>query len=250
MESGEERNSALADVFLCVVCPMANEAETAQRFVDEVLEQCNGTRATVLIAVLDRASTDNTRELLEEHARNEPRLRVIWAPENRSVAEAYIRGYREALALQPDWILEIDAGFSHQPNEIPRLLAKMTEGYDCVFGSRFCDGGSISESSFSRYWLSYGGTLVSNVLLGTKLRDMTSGFQLFTRAALQMILHRGIQSRGPFFQTEMKTYCRNLRVVEVPISYRAASHGVRGAALGDAWRNLSRLFRMRLAGTL
>lgn len=227
---------------------MANEGDNAIAFVDAVLEQCRGSRETVFLAVLDRACKDNTRELLEQHARNVPELRVVWAPENRCVVDAYVRGYQEALALSPDWVLEIDAGFSHQPADIPALIEKMSEGYDCVFGSRFCAGGSISDSSRMRYCISYGGTVLTNALLGTKLRDMTSGFQLFTRQALSMVLERGIESRGPFFQTEMKTHCRRLAIAEVPIHYRSASHAVGQKALGDALRNLSRLVRLRIAG--
>ncbi len=171
---------------------------------------------------------------------------MVWAPENRGVVDAYVRGYCEALALQADWILEIDAGFSHQPSDIPSFFEKMTEGYDCVFGSRFCPGGSLTDSSRKRFWISWGGTFLTNLLLGTKLHDMTSGFQLFTRSALQMVLDRGIKSRGPFFQTEMKTYCRHLRIAEVPIHYRAASHAVGRKAIVDAVSNLWRLFQLRL----
>jgi dolichol-phosphate mannosyltransferase len=131
---------------------------------------------------------------------------------------------------------------------MPGLFAKMEEGYDCVFGSRFCEGGSIQESSLLRYWVSYGGTFLTNLLLGTKLHDMTSGFELFTRDALQFVLQQGIRSRGPFFQTEIKAYCRRLHIAEVPIRYRAASHAVGRAAVKDALKNLWRLFRLRLAG--
>jgi dolichol-phosphate mannosyltransferase len=130
---------------------------------------------------------------------------------------------------------------------MPRLFEKMGEGYDCVFGSRFCSGGAMHGSS-SRYWLSYGGTLLTNLLLGTRLRDMTSGFELFTRDALQFVLARGIKSRGPFFQTEIKAYCRHLSIAEVPIHYRAGSHAMGKAAVTDALQNLWRLFRLRLAG--
>ncbi len=229
---------------------MANEAETATRFVDSVLASSAALGSRKFLAIVDQASTDDTREILETYAATVPELAVIWAPKNRGVVDAYIRGYREALQTDADWILEIDAGFSHQPSDIPRLLEKMRHGYDCVFGSRFCAGGSFVDRSFARYWVSLGGTLVTNLLLGTTLTDMTSGFQLFTREALEIILRRGIHSRGPFFQTEMKTYSRDLNLAEVPIHYRSPTHVVGSAALADACVNLWRLFRARLAGSL
>jgi len=240
----------LNDISLAIVCPMANEAETAMRFVDSVLANCAPLGRRKFLAVVDQASKDNTREILETHALTVPELTVVWAPENRSVVDAYVRGYREALQTDADWILEIDAGFSHQPSDIPPLLEKMRQEYDCVFGSRFCPGGAFVDRSFARYWISFGGTLVTNLLLGTRLTDMTSGFQLFTREALETILNRGIRSRGPFFQTEMKAHCRDLKVVEVPIQYRSPTHVVGSAALGDAFLNLWRLFRARVAGSL
>jgi len=229
---------------------MANEAETATRFVDSVLANCAIVGSRKFLAVVDQASTDDTRKILESHAATVPELTVIWAPETRNVVDAYVRGYREALATNADWILEIDAGFSHQPSDIPALLGKLLEGYDCVFGSRFCPGGSFVDHSFARYWISFGGTLATNLLLGTKLTDMTSGFQLFTREALEIILRRGIRSRGPFFQTEMKAHCRGLNVIEMPIEYRSPTHQVGSAALGDAFLNLGRLFRARITGSL
>jgi dolichol-phosphate mannosyltransferase len=98
--------------------------------------------------------------------------------------------------------------------------------------------------------ISRGGTLLANLLLGTKLKDMTSGFEMFTRDALSEILKKGLRSRGPFFQTEIKAYCRNLRIAEVPIQYRAASHNINNQALKDSFSNLWRLFRQRLQGQL
>jgi len=227
---------------------MANEAETAVDFVRAVLDRCQGFRETKILIVLDRASTDNTRALMDELATTAPQAEVIWAPENCGVADAYLRGHREALARGADWILEIDAGFSHQPSDIPVLFAKMDDGYDCVFGSRFSHGGSLKDSSLGHYLVSYGGTFLTKLLLGTKLHDMTSGFQLFTHATLEMILRRGIRARGPFFQTEMKTYCRHLHLAEAPIQYSSANHHVGRKAISDALHNLGRLFRLRLLG--
>lgn len=161
-----------------------------------------------------------------------------------------MRGYREALAAGADWILEMDAGFSHSPKDIPRLFHAMVAGYDCVFGSRFCKGGRMIDAPFRRYLISKGGSIAAKFLLGTKLNDMTGGFELFTRQALETILSRGIVSRGPFFQTEIKAFARQMNVCEVPIQYSSPSHVIGSAALKDAVAGLHRLFRMRINNAL
>lgn len=236
---------------LGIVCPMANEGAEGVRFVREALRYCTGFSEVLFFAVLDKATTDNSLDLLRELAASEPRLRVVWAPENRCVVDAYVRGYREALAAGSDWILEIDAGFSHQPEDIPKFLETIRNGdYDCVFGSRFMKGSRLSDTSYKRYCVSRGGTLLSNLLLGTRQTDMTSGFEMFSRPALEMVLARGIQSRAHFFQTEIKVYCRNLRIVEVPIHYRAPSPRLGGSAIKDSFRQLWRLRQLRSAGQL
>jgi dolichol-phosphate mannosyltransferase len=237
---------------LGIVCPMANEGPTAVAFVNEVLEQCQSQtfKSVTFFAILDNASKDNTLEVLRQLENEQPVLRVVWAPENKGVVDAYVRGYREALAAECDWILEIDAGFSHQPSDIPQFFQRMAQGYACVFGSRFCAGGRIESGSFKRRIISRGGSVLSNAFLGTKLKDMTSGFELFSRPVLQEVLARGIRSRGPFFQTEIKAYCRDLRTVEVPILYRVPSHNLNNSTLTDAFVNLWRLFGLRVSGRL
>ena len=241
--------SVINNVNLGVVCPMANERETAAAFVREVLAACAPFRfkSLTFFAVLDRVSRDGTLELLRELEATVPQLRVVWAPENRCVVDAYLRGYREALDAGCDWVLEIDAGFSHQPSDIPRFFEKMSEGFDCVFGTRFAQGGGFTESPLKRKVISRGGTLLANLLLGTRLSDMTSGFELFSRAALEQALDKGINSRGHFFQTEIKAHCHSLRFAEVPIRYRAASDSVNNNVLKDAFVNLWRLFRARFS---
>ncbi|MGA2144604.1 MAG: glycosyltransferase [Bryobacteraceae bacterium] len=241
---------AISEIALGVVCPMANEGESGTRFVGAVLDRCQGFRWVKFFAILDTVSTDNTLARLRDLAKADPRLCVVWAPENRCIADAYVRGYREALSAGSDWILEIDAGFSHQPGEIGRFFEAKRRGYDCVFGSRFMKGGSMRETSWMRYVVSRGGTLLTNFLIGTKMRDMTSGFELFSRAALEMVLRRGIQSRAHFFQTEIKVYCRDLRIVEVPICYRNPSSRVGSSALMDSFRQLWRLYLLRRTGAL
>lgn len=231
--------------YLGVVCPMANEGSDAISFTQAVLEQCQGLQRVTFFAVLDRATKDNSLELLREYEKLEPRLKVVWAPENRGVVDAYVRGYSEALAASCDWILEIDAGFSHQPSDIPQFLALMNSKLDCVFGSRFIKGGGLSDGSLKRYIVSRGGTILANFMLGTHQTDMTSGFEMFSHRALAMVLKRGIQSKAHFFQTEIKYHCRNLNFVELPILYKSPSPRLGSASLKDAFRHLWRLSRQR-----
>jgi len=237
-------------VSLGIVCPMANEGEDAARFATAALAHCAGFRSVRFFSIFDRATKDNSFDAMKALAVSEPRLQVVWAPENRCAVDAYIRGYREALAAGCDWILEMDAGFSHRPEDMPTLFSKMEEGYDCVFGSRFTKGGSITQSSLKRYFVSKMGTVLTNVMLGTKLHDMTSGFELFSRDALTMVLNKGIVSRGHFFQTEIKVYCRDLKITEVPIHYTAASPRLGMNSLKDSFRQLWRLYRLQHKGQL
>ena len=229
---------------------MANEKETVRSFIPDVLKHCKGFKKSIFYAILDNASTDGTIDIVKEIELQTSELRLVWAPENQCVVDAYLRGYREALASDCDWILEIDAGYSHQPSEIPLFFETMQQGYDCVFGSRFCKGGKFTGRNFQRYLISRGGTFLANMTVGTKLRDMTSGFELFSNSALKLVLDKGICSRGHFFQTEIKTFCRNLKITEIPITYSNPSVSVNSSVLFDSLSNLRRLFLMRLRGQL
>lgn len=239
----------MSAISLGIVCPMANEEDTAARFIDCVLDRCRSFhfKSTAFFVVLDRASSNQTRDIVQSKSLRTPELRYIYSPENKSVVDAYLRGYREALGAGCDWILEIDAGFSHEPDEIPHFFRTMRLGYDCVFGSRFCPGGSFRQAPLGRYLVSWGGTILANLFLGTKLHDMTSGFELFTSSALREILDNGILSRGPFFQTEIRAYAHRFRIAEVPIHYTAPSPRLRPSFLLDAFFNLFSLVAKRLS---
>ncbi|MCX5660591.1 MAG: glycosyltransferase [Planctomycetota bacterium] len=223
---------------LGVIVPLANEEEQIARFLEGVLAQFGpGDRVW---CVLDNVSRDDTRSLVEQASARDARVQLVWAPENRCVVDAYFRGYREALAGGMDWILEMDAGFSHDPLQIPRFIAAMEAGADFAAGSRFMPGGRY-VGPWSRYLFSRGGTLLAWLLLDSKMHDMTSGFECFTRATLEQVVARGVWSRAHFFQTEIRHYLHRVRWVEVPITYSSPSSVVGSASLGDAFRNLWRL---------
>jgi len=243
------KNTLYSTIKLGIVCPMANERKTAESFVCDVLENCRkfDFKSFSFFVILDNASKDGTIDIMRNLSKQVYELNVIFAPENQCVVDAYMCGYQEAINSECDWILEIDAGYSHQPSDIPKFFKTMIQGYDCVFGSRFCLNGKMTNCAKSRYMTSLGGTIISNLLLGTKLSDMTSGFELFKREVLQKILNKGIFARGPFFQTEIKAYAHQFRITEVPIHYRSASHNIGGAELRDSFSNLWRLFCIRFS---
>ena len=243
-----ESHLNMKDIYLGIVCPMANEKETAVDFVNSVLEQCLEFKQVTFFVIFDFACKDGTVDLLRTLAEKESRLQVVWSPEDKCAVDAYIRGYKEAINADCDWILEIDGGFSHDPKDMPSLFNKMSQNYDCVFGSRFCKGGTIIDAPLQRRIISGWGTFLINLMLGTKLKDMTSGFELFTKSALEAVLENGIQSRGHFFQTEIKVFCHKFRIAEVPIHYRSPSKSINNRILKDAFKNLFRLFKLRLSG--
>ena len=162
-------------VKLGIVCPMANEGDEAVAFCRAVLAECSGFQGVTFFAVFDRVSTDSSLNQMLNLAKSELRLQVVWAPENRCVVDAYLSGYKAALTAGCNWILEIDAGFSHQPRDISQFFDAMETGMDCVFGSRFLnEGGGFESSSLKRRFVSWGGTALANLLLGTRQTDMTS----------------------------------------------------------------------------
>lgn len=223
---------------LIVVSPLANEETTIEQWLDRVLAQL--TNEDRVYCVLDHASTDSTRSRIEARSRIDPRVVLVWAPENRCVVDAYFRGYREALAAGARWILEMDGGLSHVPEEIPRFIRAMSSGVDFAAGSRFTKGGHYS-GRLTRWALSKGGSVMSRLVLGSRMRDLTSGFECFTHRCLTEVVKKGVRSRGHFFQTEIRFMLRDWRWVEVPISYASPSEGVSQGTIIEALKNLWRL---------
>lgn len=235
---------------MAVVTPMADEAESCAEFVAAVLSHSEGFAERRMIVVLDRATDTATRTALGELAAGQPALQLLEAADSRCAADAYLAGLRAALDAGFDWILEIDAGFSHDPAQIPRFFEAAGDGTDCVFGSRTLPGGITEGTPLLRRLVSRGGTRLANLLLGTRGTDMTSGFELFSREALRHALSRPLLSRGHFLQTELRARCSRLNWVEVPISYRAASARLRPGGVLHALWCLLRLFGRRLTGRL
>ena len=229
-----------------LVIPMANEEEEfglLEKALRTVLDRLETGRVYFIV---DKASKDRTLELSQDLERRDSRFKTVWAPENKNVVDAYLRGYREAYDNGHEFIIEMDAGLSHDPRALPMFLRVLNEGNECAFGSRFINGGSITESNYKRTVLSKVGTILSNVLLGTRMYDMTSGFQGFHRDIVGRFLAYQLLSKAHFYQTELRYLLRFTRYAEIPIHYKAPSPRVSQNAIKNSISVLLYYFKQRL----
>ena len=230
-----------------VIVPMANEQQDFIPFVEKVKEVLDETPGGKVYLIVDKVSVDNTRELCENLQKEDPRFQLVWSPENKNVVDAYIKGYRVALEHQHEIIIEMDAGLSHDPSAIPLFLRVLNEGNHCAFGSRFINGGSITDSNWKRTVLSKVGTILANILLGTRMFDMTSGFQGFHRDVVEKFAHYPLLSKAHFYQTELRYLLRHTRFVEIPIHYKAPSPSVSQKAIKNSIQVLFHYFLKRIS---
>lgn len=197
-----------------IVMPVANEGASMRKTIEEILNLPYDN--LYLYPVIDSYSTDNTEEIIREYEKKTDKVKLIFYKESKGVVSCYLEGFRRALKDGAERVIEMDGGGSHQPAEIPIFLEKLDMGYDCVWGSRFISGGGINNHPIYRRILSSGGTMLSNLVLGTKYKDMTSGFEAFQASVLQKLELNNFLSTGHMYQTEMRYYCRKLRTIEVP----------------------------------
>lgn len=221
-----------------IVMPVANESATMSSVIEKILALPYDNLH--LYPVVDDYSKDNTAEIIRSYEHT-GRVKCIYYKESRGVISCYLEGFRQALADGAERIIEMDGGGSHKPEELGQFVEKLDEGYDCVWGSRFISGGSISEQPLYRRILSGGGTMLSNIVLGTKLKDMTSGFEAFQADVLKNLNLDAFLSTGHMYQTEMRFYCRNLNTIEVPIHYTGGSSSLKFKSVTEALRILFEL---------
>ena len=224
-----------------IVMPVANEESTMGQILDDILGLPYDN--LYIYPVVDNYSKDSTEEIIREKEMCSYKVKCIFYRESTWVISCYLEVFRQALADGAERILEMDGGGSHLPAEIPQFLERMEEGYDCVWGSRFMEGGSMKEQPLYRRILSQGGTYLSNFVLGTRLKDMTSGFEGFQREVLESMNLDSFLSTGHMYQTEMRYYCRNLKTIEVPIHYVGTASSLKGSSVTEALKLLFQLKR-------
>jgi dolichol-phosphate mannosyltransferase len=200
-----------------LVLPTYNEAANLDGIVNAALESLPASRR---ILIVDDASPDGTGELADRLASAHDDVEVLHRARKEGLGPAYIAGFTAALAGGAALIAQMDADFSHDPADLPRLLAAADDA-DVVIGSRYVEGGGVADWGALRRAISRGGSAYARAALGVGIRDLTGGFKVFRREVLEAIDLRSLSSEGYAFQVETtyRALQRGFRVVEVPITF-------------------------------
>jgi dolichol-phosphate mannosyltransferase len=221
-----------------VCLPTYNERENLEPMVAALLERLGPDDR---ILVIDDSSPDGTGELADRLAALHPRLAVLHRLVKAGLGPAYVAGFRRALADGAELVLEMDCDFSHDPDDVPRLIAAAAEA-DLVLGSRYVAGGRIGNWGLLRRFVSRAGSLYAQALLAAPVRDLTGGFKCYRREVLETIDLDAVSARGYAFQIETtyRTLRAGFRVLEVPIRFVDRRVGTSkmnaGIAVEAVWR--------------
>jgi dolichol-phosphate mannosyltransferase len=232
-----------------VCLPTYNERENLEAML-RALEPLG-----VEVLVIDDNSPDGTGELADRLAAELDFVSVLHRERKQGLGPAYLAGFRRVLAGDAEYVLELDCDFSHDPADIPRLLAACEAGADLALGSRYVPGGGTANWGLARRIVSWGGSFYARVLLGVSIRDLTGGFKCFRRHVLESLDLDAIESKGYAFQIETtyRVLRKGFTIVEVPIRFVDRTEGeskmTRGIFL-EAVRKVPLLRLAALAGRL
>jgi dolichol-phosphate mannosyltransferase len=229
---------SIAETGIHVVVPTYNEAANVEPLVAALLDALPG---GARITFVDDASPDGTGAIVDRLAELHPGVDVLHRPSKQGIGPAYVAGFRHALAGEGGLILQMDADFSHDPAEAPKLIAACEEA-DLVLGSRYIEGGRVGSWGKRRLRISRWGSAYARKWLGVEIQDLTGGFKCFRREVLEAIDLDTVGALGYAFQVEMtyRAVRGGFRVVEVPIFFHDRRVGEskmsRAIVLEAAWR--------------
>jgi dolichol-phosphate mannosyltransferase len=202
-----------------VCIPTYNELENLERMVTALAGVLDTERDRVL--VVDDGSPDGTGQVADRLAAEHPWVQVLHRERKEGIGRAYLAAFARLLPEQPEFVLEMDCDFSHDPRDVPRLIATCTDGADLTLGSRYVEGGGTRNWSLLRRVISRGGCVYAQALLGVGVRDLTGGFKCFRRAVLESIDLGAVTTNGYAFQIELtyRALRKGFRIQEIPITF-------------------------------
>ncbi|MGH2744608.1 MAG: polyprenol monophosphomannose synthase [Thermoleophilaceae bacterium] len=225
-----------------LILPTYNEAENLEAMVWAALPQLASTGHEPVILVVDDASPDGTGKIADRLAAELDELRVLHRPGKDGLGRAYLAGLELALAEGAQLLLQMDCDFSHDPADLPRLVAAAAAA-DVVLGSRYVPGGGVENWALHRRILSRGGSAYARLILGVPVRDLTGGFKCWNRSALERIDLTDVDTHGYGFQIETtyRAVQAGLTVTEVPILFRERREG---QSKMDTWITLEAVWKV------
>jgi dolichol-phosphate mannosyltransferase len=229
-----------------IVVPTYNEAENIARLVAAV----RASFPTAHLLVVDDASPDGTAAIVKRLTAQDDQVHLLERPGKLGLGSAYVAGFGWGLERGYQRFFEMDADFSHDPQDLPAFEAALDAGADVVVGSRGVPGGGIRGWGPLRYALSKGGSLYSRLVLGVGLRDLTTGFKAYSRRALEQIDVATLRSNGYAFQieTSYRALRQQLRVVEIPIVFVDRRVGKSKMTFQEVWGGVAGVWLMRGRG--
>ena len=243
--SADDRRRPLS---VWLVLPTYNEAENLDRIVAQALPALEEVAERPHVLVVDDDSPDGTGRVAARLSERDPRIQVLHHGVKRGLGRAYVAGFEHALARGADRVIEMDADFSHDVADLPRLVAA-ADDLDLVLGSRYAPGGRILDWSALRRGVSRAGCWYARAVLQLDVRDLTGGFKCFRREVLEALDLGDVRANGYVFQIELsyRALRAGFRVGEIPIAFRDRQLGTSkmtpAVALEAAWRVL--LLRLR-----
>lgn len=206
-----------------VIIPTYNEREN----VAAVIKKLNSLNTGVDILIVDDNSPDGTAEIIKGLQKECKNLSLLKRSGKLGLGTAYIKGFNWALERGYQYILEMDADLSHNPDDVPRLIKECKKGYDLVIGSRYCDGVNVINWPIKRLLLSYSANKYTRIVTGLPIKDATAGFKCFNRKVLEDINFNRVKSSGYSFQIEMnfRVWKKGYSLKEIPIVFEERSEG-------------------------
>lgn len=226
-----------------VIIPTYNERENIENIIRKVFSLDGGYD----ILIIDDGSPDGTAAIVKRLQQEFPeRLHMIERPGKLGLGTAYITGFKWSIDNGYDYTFEMDADFSHNPEDLPRLYQACKDGADLAIGSRYCDGISVINWPIGRIIMSYYASVYVRTILGMKVYDCTAGFKCYSNKVLRTIDLDKVEMKGYGFQIEMKytTYKLGFKITEVPIIFvnrKAGTSKMSGGIFGEAFWGVIKL---------
>ena len=231
-----------------VIIPTYNEKDN----IKTVIEKIDNLNIELDVLIIDDNSPDGTGDIIKKLQKTHENVHLIERPGKMGLGTAYVKGFRWALDKGYEYILEMDADLSHNPEDVPRLIEACRQGSDLAIGSRYCDGVNVVNWPIKRLLLSYCANLYTRIITRMPVKDATAGFKCFKRKVLESVDLDRIKSSGYSFQIEMnfRAWKKGFSLKEVSIIFVERTEGHSKMSKTIVWEAVFMVWKLNLLSWL